>query len=160
MFLQYAPSYKNCYALFLFSKPLTVDPHFINAMLDFFFFQMVELQSLWAKQTAVVVFLRRFGWPLCRLWSTELSSVKPQLDAHGVRLCGVGLEEFGVEEFQEGKFFTGGLKACCKTLIINIIIIIIIIIIIAIKLNLCKSVGLQVKSRIIIIWNTRYELDK
>lgn len=46
---------------------------------------------------------------MCRLWSTELSSVKPQLDAHGVRLCGIGLEEFGVEEFQEGKFFTGEL---------------------------------------------------
>lgn len=69
---------------------------------------MVELQSLWAKQTAVVVFLRRFGWQLCRLWSTELSSVKPQLDAHNVKLCGVGLEELGLEEFQEGKFFTGG----------------------------------------------------
>ena len=70
--------------------------------------QMVEVQSLWAKQTAVVVFLRRFGWQLCRLWSTELSSVKPQLDAHNVRLCGVGLEELGLEEFQEGQFFTGG----------------------------------------------------
>ena len=69
---------------------------------------MVEVQSLWAKQTAVVVFLRRFGWQLCRLWSTELSSVKPQLDAHNVRLCGVGLEELGLEEFQEGQFFTGG----------------------------------------------------
>lgn len=112
----------------MFCKPFTVDLHFINAMLDFFFSQMVELQSLWAKQTAVVVFLRRFGWPLCRLWSTELSSVKPQLDAHGVRLCGIGLEEFGVEEFQEGKFFTGGLKACYETLIINNNIIIISII--------------------------------
>ena len=69
---------------------------------------MVELQSLWATQTVVVVFLRRFGWQLCRLWSTELSSVKPQLDAHNVRLCGVGLEELGLEEFQEKKFFTGG----------------------------------------------------
>ena len=72
--------------------------------------QMVELQSLWAKQTAVVVFLRRFGWQLCRLWSTELSSVKSQLDAHNVRLCGVGLEELGLEEFIEKKFFTGGLE--------------------------------------------------
>ena len=71
---------------------------------------MVELQSLWAKQTAVVVFLRRFGWQLCRLWSTELSSVKSQLDAHNVRLCGVGLEELGLEEFVEKKFFTGGLE--------------------------------------------------
>lgn len=71
---------------------------------------MVELQSLWAKQTAVVVFLRRFGWQLCRLWSTELSSVKSQLDAHNVQLCGVGLEELGLEEFVEKKFFTGGLE--------------------------------------------------
>ena len=47
---------------------------------------------------------------MCRLWSTELSLVKPQLDAQNVRLCGVGLEELGVEEFQEGKFFTGGLE--------------------------------------------------
>lgn len=35
--------------------------------------------------------------------------MKPQLDAHNVRLCGVGLEELGLEEFQEGKFFTGEL---------------------------------------------------
>lgn len=46
---------------------------------------------------------------MCRLWSTELSSVKPQLDAHKVKLYGVGLEELGLEEFQEGKFFTGEL---------------------------------------------------
>ena len=45
---------------------------------------------------------------MCRLWSTELSSVKPQLDAHNVRLCGVGLEELGLEEFQQENFFTGG----------------------------------------------------
>lgn len=38
----------------------------------------------------------------------ELSSIKPQLDAHNIALVGVGLEELGLDEFQEGKFFTGG----------------------------------------------------
>lgn len=51
---------------------------------------------------------------MCRLWSTDLSSVKPQLDAHNVKLCGVGLEELGLEEFQEGKFFTGELYVDSK----------------------------------------------
>ncbi|CAH3155930.1 unnamed protein product [Pocillopora meandrina] len=51
---------------------------------------------------------------LCRLWSTELSSVKSQLDAHNVRLCGVGLEELGLEEFVEKKFFTGELYIDAK----------------------------------------------
>lgn len=46
---------------------------------------------------------------MCRLWSTELSSIKPQLDAHNVRLAGIGLEELGLKEFQEGKFFNGEL---------------------------------------------------
>jgi len=46
---------------------------------------------------------------LCRLWATELSEVKPQLDAHNIRLCGVGLEELGLKEFQEGGYFTGDL---------------------------------------------------
>ncbi|KXJ09149.1 Prostamide/prostaglandin F synthase [Exaiptasia diaphana] len=58
---------------------------------------------------------------LCRLWAVELSSIKPQLDAHNVALIGVGLEELGLEEFQEGKFFTGelfidGEKKCYKDL--------------------------------------------
>jgi len=51
----------------------------------------------------------------------ELSSIKPQLDAHNVALIGVGLEELGLEEFQEGKFFNGELyidaeKKCYKDL--------------------------------------------
>jgi len=46
---------------------------------------------------------------LCRLGAKELSSLRAQLDAHNVRLVGVGLEEFGVEEFVEGKFWDGEL---------------------------------------------------
>lgn len=38
----------------------------------------------------------------------ELSSIKPQLDAHNITLIGVGLEDLGLDEFQEGKYFTGG----------------------------------------------------
>ncbi len=38
-----------------------------------------------------------------------MSTLKPQLEAHNVRLIGVGLEEFGVEEFVKGKFWDGEL---------------------------------------------------
>lgn len=46
---------------------------------------------------------------MCRTWAAELSTLKPQLDAHGVGLVAVGLEELGIEEFVEGKFFKGDL---------------------------------------------------
>jgi len=41
--------------------------------------------------------------------SKELSLLAPQLSQAGVRLIGIGLEELGVEEFIEGKFFDGEL---------------------------------------------------
>ena len=62
---------------------------------------------------------------MCRLWSTELSSIKPQLDAHNVRLAGVGLEELGLKEFQDGNFFNGGkcsvfnIKLAAKILVLK-----------------------------------------
>ncbi|XP_064611365.1 prostamide/prostaglandin F synthase-like [Liolophura sinensis] len=50
-----------------------------------------------------------------------MSTLKPQLDAHQVRLVGIGLEELGVEEFVEGNFFSGELyidlkKECYQNL--------------------------------------------
>ena len=45
---------------------------------------------------------------MCRLWATELSEIKPQLDAHSVGLIGVGMEKVGVDAFVEGGFFKGG----------------------------------------------------
>ncbi|KAL8610000.1 hypothetical protein ACOMHN_029493 [Nucella lapillus] len=39
----------------------------------------------------------------------ELSLLKPQLDAHGIRLIGVGLEDLGMEEFRQGQYFSGEL---------------------------------------------------
>jgi prostamide/prostaglandin F2alpha synthase len=51
---------------------------------------------------------------LCRLGARELSSLRTQLDAHNVRLIGIGLEEFGVEDFVEGKFWDGELYVDLK----------------------------------------------
>lgn len=72
------------------------------------FLQMVKLGSFWENQVCVIHFLRRFGWPLCRLGAKQLSAIKPQLDANNVRLVGVGVEELGVEEFVQGKYWSGG----------------------------------------------------
>jgi len=47
----------------------------------------------------------------------QISLIKPLLEAHGVGLVAVGLEQVGVEEFIERKFFDGGihlLQQCYK----------------------------------------------
>uniref|UniRef100_T1J4C5 Uncharacterized protein n=1 Tax=Strigamia maritima TaxID=126957 RepID=T1J4C5_STRMM len=45
---------------------------------------------------------------LCRVGAKELSdAVKPSLDAHNIRLIGVGVEEFGLQGFLEGNYFAG-----------------------------------------------------
>lgn len=71
--------------------------------------EMVKLSSFWEKETCIIHFLRRFGWPLCRLGAKELSTLKPQLEKHNVRLIGIGLEDFGLEDFQTGKYWDGEL---------------------------------------------------
>lgn len=71
--------------------------------------QNVAMETLWAKRPVVITFLRRFGWPFCRLGAKELSTLKPRLDANNIGLVGVGLEELGVEEFVKGEFFKGGM---------------------------------------------------
>jgi len=43
------------------------------------------------------------------LAAREVSAIKPILDQNQVKLVGVGLEELGLEEFIEGKFFQGDL---------------------------------------------------
>jgi len=45
---------------------------------------------------------------LCRLGALQISVIKPLLAANGVNLVAVGLEQLGVEEFIERKFFDGG----------------------------------------------------
>lgn len=81
----------------------------------------IALESFWQKQACVITFLRRFGWPFCRLSAKQLSLIKPQLDANNVRLVGIGLEEVGLEQFIQGDFFNGELyidtkKQCYKKL--------------------------------------------
>jgi len=80
-----------------------------NVLLNYASKEEVAFETLWQDRACVVTFLRRFGWSLCRLGAKELSDIKPLLDQHDVRLIGVGLEEFGVEEFVAGKFFDGEL---------------------------------------------------
>lgn len=37
----------------------------------------------------------------------RISTLRPTLDAHGVKLVAVGLEQLGAEEFVEQRFFDG-----------------------------------------------------
>jgi len=69
----------------------------------------VSLESLWAEQTVVLTFLRRFGWLFCRQGAKELSALTPLLASHGVKNIAVGLEEFGLDDFVKGEFFNGDL---------------------------------------------------
>lgn len=68
------------------------------------------MESLWEKQTSVVIFFRRWGCVFCRLWAHELKEISPILKENNVRLVGVGPEDIGVEEFVAGNFFDGGTK--------------------------------------------------
>lgn len=44
----------------------------------------------------------------CRLAAQELSLLSPRLSQENIRLVGIGLEQLGVEEFVEKKFWAGG----------------------------------------------------
>lgn len=72
-----------------------------------FVLQQVPLESLWAEQTVVITFLRRFGCLFCRQGAKELSTITPALESHGVKNICVGLEDFGLDDFVKGEFFNG-----------------------------------------------------
>ncbi|KAK3512808.1 hypothetical protein QTP70_025347 [Hemibagrus guttatus] len=81
----------------------------------------VELGSLWRDQTVVMFFLRRFGCQICRWTAVEVSKLEKDLRANGVALVGIGPEETGLQEFQDGGFFKGEIyidekKQCYKDL--------------------------------------------
>ncbi|XP_037565561.1 prostamide/prostaglandin F synthase-like [Dermacentor silvarum] len=69
----------------------------------------VTVESLWRDQTCVLMFFRRWACPFCRLDAVRLSRIKPQLDAAGVRLVGIGHENIGLDDFRQGEFFKGEL---------------------------------------------------
>jgi len=71
--------------------------------------EQVPLKSLWAQDTIVLTFFRRFGWLFCRQAAKELSSITPLLQAHNVKNIGVGLEELGLDDFVKGQYFNGDL---------------------------------------------------
>uniref|UniRef100_A0A224YWG2 Prostamide/prostaglandin F synthase n=1 Tax=Rhipicephalus zambeziensis TaxID=60191 RepID=A0A224YWG2_9ACAR len=69
----------------------------------------VTVESLWRDQTCVLMFFRRWACPFCRLDAVRLSRIKPQLDAAGVRLVGIGHENIGLDDFRQGEYFKGEL---------------------------------------------------
>ncbi|XP_073513913.1 prostamide/prostaglandin F synthase-like [Phyllobates terribilis] len=71
--------------------------------------ETVELQSLWRDHTSVLFFLRRFVCQVCRWMAKEVSKLQDSFGANQIRLIGIGPESLGLEEFVDGKFFTGEL---------------------------------------------------
>lgn len=72
------------------------------------FFQVVELRSIWRDCPCVVLFLRRLGCQVCRWIAKETSKLREVLESNGVRLIGVAPESLGLQEFLEGNYFAGG----------------------------------------------------
>lgn len=71
--------------------------------------EVVELKSFWENQSVAIIFFRRWGCMLCRLWAKELTEIAPVLKKNNIKLIGVGVEEAGSKEFVDGKFFDGDL---------------------------------------------------
>jgi prostamide/prostaglandin F2alpha synthase len=70
----------------------------------------VPIRSLYSNQPAVLIFLRRFGCQLCRSYALKLSNeLDPILKKNHIGFIGIGLERFGLEEFQSGNYFSGDL---------------------------------------------------
>lgn len=68
-----------------------------------------QCKYLWSESDVVIYFLRRFGCPVCRWISREISSIKQALDENNVKLIGIGPEAVGIDEFVSGKYFAGDL---------------------------------------------------
>ncbi|XP_052747888.1 prostamide/prostaglandin F synthase-like [Galleria mellonella] len=71
--------------------------------------ESTELRSFWQDQNVVIIFFRRWGCLLCRLWARELAEIAPVLQNNNIKLVGVGVEEVGSKEFVDKKFFDGDL---------------------------------------------------
>ncbi|XP_035450890.1 prostamide/prostaglandin F synthase isoform X2 [Spodoptera frugiperda] len=71
--------------------------------------ETVELKTFWENQNVAIIFFRRWGCMLCRLWAKELSEIAPVLNKHNVKLIGIGVEEAGSKDFVNGKYFDGDL---------------------------------------------------
>ncbi|CAF1165179.1 unnamed protein product [Rotaria sordida] len=70
----------------------------------------VPIRSLYAIQPIVLIFFRRFGCQLCRSYALKLSNeLHSILKKNNIGFIGIGLEKFGLEEFQAGNYFSGDL---------------------------------------------------
>jgi hypothetical protein len=66
----------------------------------------VPMRDFWTSSPCMLVFLRRFGCPLCRSEALEASALRPLLAKHGVRLVGIGMDAT-IGDF--ARYFTGEL---------------------------------------------------
>lgn len=71
--------------------------------------ETIELQSLWRDSATVLFFLRRFGCQICRWTAKEVSKLQESFSENQIRLIGIGPESAGLQEFVDGKYFTGEL---------------------------------------------------
>jgi len=58
-------------------------------------------EELWKKHGALVMVIRRAGWPLCQEEAAGLSSLKPLLDKKQMNLIGVVHENHSLDVFQQ-----------------------------------------------------------
>lgn len=70
---------------------------------------MKSLGSFWENQNCVVIFFRRWGCMLCRLYAKQLSEIVPILKNNDIEIVGIGCEELGGKDFLDGNFFAGGI---------------------------------------------------
>jgi prostamide/prostaglandin F2alpha synthase len=78
-----------------------------------------RLDSLWAEQAVVILFLRRLGCQLCRTTALEFSSARAQFSALGVSLVAISFEQFGTgsdadRSFEKGGYFKGPIYTISK----------------------------------------------
>lgn len=50
----------------------------------------IQLSTLWQNETAVIVFVRYFGWVICRQQVAELAEVKNDFSQRGAQLVIIG----------------------------------------------------------------------
>lgn len=73
------------------------------------FLNIVEFQSICQDRDAVIIFFRRWGCMLSRLWAKEVSQIANTLKNHDIKFIGVGTESTGAKKFAEAKYFAGEL---------------------------------------------------
>jgi len=83
--------------------------------------EKVALESFWAEQSCVLIFLRRFACPWCRVDALKHSEILEKLEKNNVKMVAFGHEEVGLQDFLDGKFWKGEVyidegKACYSAL--------------------------------------------